>query len=57
MKNRPAALVFILITLLIDVMGLGLIIPVFPNLLKLLSGSSSSAPREFSTRGLRTAIA
>ena len=40
--HRPAALVFILITLLIDVMGLGLIIPVFPNLIKQLSGSATA---------------
>ena len=40
--HRPAALVFILVTLLIDVMGLGLIIPVFPNLIKLLSGSETA---------------
>jgi DHA1 family tetracycline resistance protein-like MFS transporter len=53
MKNRPAALVFILITLLIDVMGLGLIIPVFPNLLKVLAGSEVSGAR---TLGIFTAI-
>ncbi|WP_407539871.1 TCR/Tet family MFS transporter [Deinococcus radiomollis] len=53
MKNRPAALVFILITLLIDVMGLGLIIPVFPNLLKQLAGSEVSGAQML---GLFTAI-
>ncbi|WP_407568735.1 TCR/Tet family MFS transporter [Deinococcus altitudinis] len=53
MKNRPAALVFILITLLIDVMGLGLIIPVFPNLLKQLAGSEVSGAQML---GIFTAI-
>ena len=39
MKNRPAAgLVFIFITLLIDVLGFGLIIPVLPRLVATLSG-------------------
>ncbi len=53
MKNRPAALVFILITVLIDVMGLGLIIPVFPNLLKQLSGSEVAGAQML---GIFTAI-
>ncbi|MGI8748841.1 MAG: TCR/Tet family MFS transporter [Deinococcus sp.] len=53
MNSRPAALVFILITLLIDVMGLGLIIPVFPNLLKLLSGSETAGAQML---GIFTAI-
>ncbi|GGR25182.1 TCR/Tet family MFS transporter [Deinococcus ruber] len=51
--NRPAALVFILITLLIDVMGLGLIIPVFPNLIKLLSGSETAGAQML---GIFTAV-
>ncbi|MFC4452560.1 TCR/Tet family MFS transporter [Deinococcus sonorensis] len=37
--QRPAALAFILITVLIDVMGIGLIIPVLPQLIKRLAGS------------------
>lgn len=37
--RRPAALIFILITALIDVMGIGLIIPVLPGLVKDLAGS------------------
>lgn len=40
--QRPAALIFILITVLIDVMGLGLIIPVVPQLVKQLAGSASA---------------
>ncbi|WP_425145361.1 TCR/Tet family MFS transporter [Deinococcus sp.] len=43
--HRPAALIFILITLLIDVMGVGLIIPVIPELVKLLSGSETAGAR------------
>lgn len=39
MKNRPnAGLSFIFVTLLIDVLGLGLIIPVLPRLVATLSG-------------------
>jgi len=53
MKNRPAALAFILVTLLIDVMGLGLIIPVFPNLLKQLAGSEVSGAQML---GIFTAV-
>ncbi|GAB3732668.1 TCR/Tet family MFS transporter [Spirosoma lituiforme] len=45
MKNRTApALVFIFITLLIDVTGLGIIIPVFPKLIEqLIHGNISQA--------------
>jgi DHA1 family tetracycline resistance protein-like MFS transporter len=37
--RRPAALAFILLTVLLDVMGIGLIIPVFPLLITDLAGS------------------
>lgn len=40
MQNRQAAIGFIFITLLIDVMGLGLIIPVMPGLIAELKGIS-----------------
>lgn len=40
MQNRQAAIGFIFITLLIDVMGLGLIIPVMPGLIAELRGIS-----------------
>ena len=44
MKNRSAAVGFIFITLLIDVTGLGIIIPVFPTLItELIDGSLSEA--------------
>lgn len=44
MKNRTAALSFILVTVLIDVIGFGIIIPVMPELIRSLShGSMSNA--------------
>jgi len=43
-KSRKAAVSFIFITLLLDVIGLGLIIPVFPQLIEeLIQGSISEA--------------
>ncbi|MFA6260794.1 MAG: TCR/Tet family MFS transporter [Bacteroidia bacterium] len=42
MKNKKAALVFILITLLLDVIGLGIIIPVMPKLITELIHSDLS---------------
>jgi DHA1 family tetracycline resistance protein-like MFS transporter len=45
-KNRPSALTFIFITLLIDVIGFAIIIPVLPKLIeKLIHGNVSSASR------------
>ena len=43
-KSRKAAVSFIFITLLLDVIGLGLIIPVFPQLIEeLIQGNISEA--------------
>jgi MFS transporter, DHA1 family, tetracycline resistance protein len=42
LKPRPAGLIFIFITLLIDVMGLGIIIPVIPKLIVELTGRDLS---------------
>lgn len=42
MKNKQAALGFIFVTLLIDVTGLGIIIPVMPKLITELTGASLS---------------
>jgi MFS transporter, DHA1 family, tetracycline resistance protein len=42
MAKRPAALGFIFITLLIDVIGFGIIIPIMPDLLKELTGGTMS---------------
>ncbi len=52
MSRRPAALIFILITALIDIMGIGLIIPVLPGLVKELAGSEAAGARDI---GLLTA--
>lgn len=46
MRQRPAALIFILITALIDIMGIGLIIPVLPGLVKELAGSETAGARD-----------
>ena len=42
MKNRKAALGFIFVTVLIDVMGIGIIIPIMPDLIKELTGGDNS---------------
>lgn len=45
-EKRPAALSFIFITLLIDVIGMAIIIPVFPKLIeKLIDGNISDASK------------
>jgi len=45
-KERKPALAFILITLLIDVIGLGIIIPVLPKLIVvLIDGNLSEASK------------
>ncbi len=45
-SNRKAAMGFIFITLMIDVTGLGLVIPVFPKIiLQLIDGNISDASR------------
>ncbi|RZK21540.1 MAG: MFS transporter, partial [Hymenobacter sp.] len=41
--KRPAALAFIFVTILIDVIGLGVCIPVFPRLIEQLTGQGVSA--------------
>ncbi|MFC5848599.1 TCR/Tet family MFS transporter [Deinococcus petrolearius] len=46
MRQKPAALIFILLTVLIDVMGIGLIIPVLPGLVKDLAGSAEAGARD-----------
>src|SRR6186713_3498549 len=42
MSNRRPALVFIFITLLIDVIGFGIIIPVMPKLISSMTGGGMS---------------
>ena len=46
-KNERASLVFIFITVLIDVIGLGIIIPIIPSLIMELTGESISNAAEF----------
>ncbi|MEE2778827.1 MAG: TCR/Tet family MFS transporter [Acidobacteriota bacterium] len=41
-KNRRAGMVFILITLFIDILGLGIIIPILPQLIKGFAGGDTS---------------
>ncbi len=46
MKNRKASLVFIFITILVDIIGIGIIIPVLPSLIEnLTAGGLSEASR------------
>jgi len=47
MSQRKPAIVLILITLFIDSMGFGIIIPVVPDLIKELTGNSSTAHAAF----------
>ncbi|AFZ67702.1 TCR/Tet family MFS transporter [Deinococcus peraridilitoris] len=51
--RKPAALVFVLATLLIDVMGIGLIIPVLPSLVKQLAGGEAAGAQML---GILTAV-
>ncbi|AZI43325.1 MFS transporter [Deinococcus psychrotolerans] len=53
MRRPQAALIFILITALVDIMGIGLIIPVLPLLVKELSGSAAAGARYI---GIFTAV-
>ena len=46
--KRPAALGFIFVTILIDVIGLGIIIPVVPKLIQQLTGEGLSRASEYS---------
>jgi len=47
MKNKKAAVGFIFITLLIDVTGIGIIIPVIPSLIMELTGEGLSAASKY----------
>ena len=49
MKQRPAAMVFIMVTLFLDILGVGIIIPVLPELVKeFADASDAQAARYFS---------
>ena len=57
-KHRPAAVVFILITVFIDVLGIGIIIPILPELIKeFVGGSTAQASRWFGTLAMAYALA
>jgi DHA1 family tetracycline resistance protein-like MFS transporter len=45
--KRPAALAFIFVTILLDVIGLGLIIPVLPKLIEQLTGEGVSRASQY----------
>lgn len=47
MKNTKAAVGFIFVTLLIDVIGFGIVIPVFPSLIMELTGEGLSVASEY----------
>ena len=46
-RKREAALIFIFITLLIDVIGFGIIIPVLPKLIQELTGGNLSEASQY----------
>ena len=47
MKQKNAAIVFIFITVLIDVIGIGIVIPIIPALIKELTGGSTSQASQY----------
>ena len=47
LPKRPAALAFIFVTILIDVIGLGIIIPVLPTLIEQLTGEGVSRAAQY----------
>lgn len=54
MTRRPPAIPFILVTLFLDILGIGLIIPILPRLIEELSGGNVSSAS--STFGLLAAL-
>ena len=42
MRNRQASVVFVLITLFIDILGMGLVIPILPRLVQSMLGGAIS---------------
>jgi MFS transporter, DHA1 family, tetracycline resistance protein len=47
MKQKNAAVIFIFITVLIDVIGIGIVIPIIPSLIKELSGGTVSQASQY----------
>jgi DHA1 family tetracycline resistance protein-like MFS transporter len=54
--TRPAAVAFVLVTVLLDVMALGLVIPVLPRLVEEMSGSTGQAALAFGLFGTAFAL-
>jgi DHA1 family tetracycline resistance protein-like MFS transporter len=48
LKKRDAAIGFIFVTLLIDVMGIGIIIPMMPTLIRGFTGGDLSVASQYS---------
>ena len=46
-QQKQSAMIFIMITLLIDCTGFGIIIPVLPNLIKEFTGGSTSVAADY----------
>ena len=47
---RKAAMIFIFVTLLIDILGIGIVIPVLPELIKELVGGKLTDPAAIASR-------
>lgn len=47
MKNKKAAILFIFITVLIDVIGIGIVIPIIPSLIKELTGGTIAQASQY----------
>lgn len=50
-KNRNAGVFFILVTILFDCIGFGIIIPIMPALIKELTGATLSEASEYGGYG------
>ena len=53
-KERKAAIAFILVTLFIDILGIGIIVPVLPELVKELVEVDSPGPVSYTQMTLQT---
>ena len=51
-QKRQAAMIFILITLFIDILGIGIIIPILPELVKEFVGGDTARAVSVENRGL-----
>ncbi len=44
MRRREPALVFVFITLFLDILGIGLVVPILPKLIESLAGGGVDGP-------------